>query len=345
MSPSEKKEFKEAVNWLRNWYEERSHMSDSNGQPLISEQEKAAAFQKLEKAEVYFGLDTAGDIEQRLADGHYALTQEGLGKLDAKEGKESFFKSIMSFIRGRDELSLRGASSHTSLEPAIIYLDDRQNRKPVDMFMNDRSELVRAEPVMHWSLGGVTAHESTHTMGLSGQEKKTEAFYKDFADKDTSRYNAYLDDGKEIYARVNQYRFTHDIDPSHVFTKEEISALREKHLNQLMEYLGKFEEANDKAVKTGSAVLPDMPKGDMMLFFRYNDEQLLHFFNDTASLEKGKTLDLLHREGRADTVNDRNFACVSDENRRIIRDCQMKWERQETGLDLASGQKSCHRMA
>lgn len=344
MSPSEKKEFKEAVNWLRDWYEERSHMSDSNGQPLISEQEKAAAFQKLEKAEVYFGLDTAGDIEQRLADGHYALTQEGLGKLDAKEGKESFFKSIMSFIRGRDELSLRGASSHTSLEPAIIYLDDRQNRKPVDMFMNDRSELVRAEPVMHWSLGGVTAHESTHTMGLSGQEKKTEAFYKDFADKDTSRYNAYLDDGKEIYARVNQYRFTHNIDPSHVFTKEEISALREKHLNQIMDYLGKFEEANDKAVKTGSALLPDMPKGDMMLFFRYNDDQLLHFFNDTASLEKNRMLNGMQREGCSQELNDRHFASVTDENKQILQFYQEKNERHGLDAEMMDTQKNHQRM-
>ncbi len=309
MTPTERAQVKKALNWLRNWYTERAKMTNKYGVPLISEQELKAGLERLEKAEIYFGTQSLDKLEQNLADGRYAVTKEGLKHFEEGVTEEEFHEAFMIAMRGKDQDGLRGVSTHANMDPGIVYLDDKQNRRPERMNFVDDNHVPYGLEKVKMDMGVLMAHEGTHALGLAKQEEKVENIvFSQYMGNIVAPYDQYLDEGTEIYARLNQFRYQHGIDPHKVFTLEEVSQMRLECISGMVDYLNKLDDAKQQQEKTGSALLPELPVGDALLFERYDDKVLMNLLNNTAQLDRGKGLDELHREGLDRQVDDRLFA-------------------------------------
>lgn len=70
---------------------------------------------------------------------------------------------------------------------------------------------------------GVNIHERTHAMNAAPQERLIQNKIDSSKHKDK-----YLDDSKEIYARLMQYRFNNKLSPGFVVTKQYLQKNRDK---------------------------------------------------------------------------------------------------------------------
>lgn len=92
-------------------------------------------------------------------------------------------------------------------------------------------------------------HEFTHALQYQGGIAPTKAIESYSYDKN----NTYLDDPREIYARLMQMRYRNKLDPKKIWTKEQINALKK-----------------DKNFQ------------DVDILNRYDDDMLLYLFNEVA---------------------------------------------------------------
>lgn len=74
---------------------------------------------------------------------------------------------------------------------------------------------------------GVHIHERTHTMGpddgtFAGYNVQTKAIEDMLKLKDDVQPDLYLDASPEIYARIMEFRYNHNLDPKKKYSKEQI---------------------------------------------------------------------------------------------------------------------------
>lgn len=160
-------------------------------------------------------------------------------------------------------------------------------------------------------------HEWTHSSLPYAQEKVIKKYQDTFGDTiyddKTIRPDEYLDDPSEIYSRLMQVRYSINADPNHKFTKEEIKDIKKKLVdhytltNKLKDKDGKVSFSTSKFDQNGNIIQaePFNPKYKIIpeestatphykeestynLLNRYNDDFLLHLFNNVAQAPSKK---------------------------------------------------------
>ena len=111
--------------------------------------------------------------------------------------------------------------------------------------------------------------------------------------------DGYWDRPDEIYARLNELRYRFHVDPTHVFTLDEVKDMRRQVLRNVQDYEESVErkEAQDT---NRSLIAPESRKPfDHNIFERYTSQEILFLLNNTASVRRNlDTIDQLHQENR-----------------------------------------------
>ena len=102
-----------------------------------------------------------------------------------------------------------------------------------------------------------------------------------------------VDKPYEVYARINELRYDLGVKPDHVFTLEEIKAIRKELKKNLKDYKAEVKARGRNNFKS----LEDFPfegrPTDPRLFELYSDEEILDFLNGMACRDD-KTLRMEH---------------------------------------------------
>lgn len=134
--------------------------------------------------------------------------------------------------------------------------------------------------LVYGSLQQVGVHEATHA-ATSGQRQDL-VVQSLLSGLTLTQSDPYLDQPNEIYARVNELRYLLGVDPSHMFTLEEVKAIRKRAKADLKAYKGELRAIGLRNIKHFSELPFEGKLIDPRLFLRYSDEEILGFLNWTA---------------------------------------------------------------
>lgn len=120
------------------------------------------------------------------------------------------------------------------------------------------------------SISSLVTHEATHALGLKFSENMANVIVGKEVN-DGVEYSKYRDSGKEVYARVMQFRHDMKLSPEQEFTLEDVTKMRQ----DCMEKRQNYQKVEGKAAPENL---------DTMLFERYSDEQIQYLLNATSEI-------------------------------------------------------------
>ena len=188
--------------------------------------------------------DLYQSAEDALNSSQFHLKEEVIREFGSKEDALLAF-AFVNEGKKRDSASAdmlaRSVSSY--IEEPVVFLN-------VGKFEEKKKEGYAP------TLSSVVAHEVTHTLNLNLSEAMTKEVFQDYL-KEGVVFDPYLDNEKEIYEQVMQFRKDFNLDPNKEYDVDDVAHLRQK------------------AQKDGK-------DGRYILFDRYEDAQISGWLNFTS---------------------------------------------------------------
>ncbi len=278
LTDEQRAEIKEGVLWVKDWLEKRQEGGsfldfDALGFDINKASEYREAMSRIKDLKVIVTDDLFKSVEDALNSGQFHLKEEVIREFGSKEDALLAF-AFVNEGKKRDSTSTdmlaRSVSSY--IEEPVIFLN-------VGKFEEKKKEGYAP------SLSSVVAHEVTHTLNLNLSEAMTKEVFQDYL-REGVAFDPYLDNEKEIYARVMQFRKDFNLDPNKEYDVDEVARLRQK------------------AQKDGN-------DGGYILFDRYEDAQISGWLNftsqtntDTRSKEKGMPQKIDYMDFRQEMKNE-----------------------------------------
>lgn len=256
---------KEGITRLKEWYVRRARLVRPDGTSYLTPNELRIVSDRLDSVSVL------------LSRYPYLTLYEGL-----KEGRFHLHRHLQANhpLSVCSDRELKRMSEHyfalTSLdivEPVIIV-------NVSALWEANRHWASNPHGLVYGSLQQVAVHEATHA-ATSGQRQDL-VVQSLLSGLTVTLSDPYLDQPNEIYARVNELRYSLGVDPSHMFTLEEVKALRKRAKADLKAYKGELRAIGLRNIKHFSELPFEGKLIDPTLFLRYSDEEILGFLNWTA---------------------------------------------------------------
>lgn len=299
-----KESIQKGISWLHNWYQNRFEMTQPNGDPLLSDEAKQQIRERLRDMRIYGGDQAVDDIQRGIANGELHPTP--LGVESWKDDK--YLENLRQHTQDVDHL----AATWSNLEEKPIYLNEQHilTNQPNGYRSKEGQLIGVVGPVDEFAV-----HEATHVTDLDPHTDDRVGYITN-----TDILSSYRNQPREIYARLNNLRYRMQVDPTHVFTVEDVAALRKKCEADMRYFVEKCKEPNvdfQKLVSEPGRLYDDM------LFDRFTDEQICRLLNEVAQQRDIKQLDEFHQESKQlDPVGERHFAAIQEQ--------QPTWEQTAT---------------
>ena len=270
------------IDWLQNWYDQRAKMKRQDGTPLLSADAYTTIKERLSSLKVYCGdmplVEAIGDVYQ----GRLTLSPEIIDSMQT----DSF--SLLEALE--TDKNVMGLFIDAE-EPTILL-------NPDNIVVHNSMSGGADRSIQPSDLVSTTIHESSHAALFedpSYQQNILDGVKFDRLDV----VDGYWDRPDEIYARLNELRYRFHVDPTHVFTLDEVKDMRRQVLRNVQDYEESVErkEAQDT---NRSLIAPESRKPfDHNIFERYTSQEILFLLNNTASVRRNlDTIDQLHQENR-----------------------------------------------
>lgn len=273
LTEQEKAEAAEGIGWLKSWLTERNKTGKFKNEADGKFEE---CMDKLDKVTIRISNNHHQQLMEELRAGTLHLTEEAIetyGKGDPKKAIENFEEFHLESLSGKN---VAGQWVEDIAEPTV--------------FIN----LNLCKDVEH-GLSSIITHEATHLLGIDKSElistaniigdnegllfeNGDTAYIKENISKDD-----YWDSSEEIYARIMQMRSDLGLEPTKIYTPEDVAKIREQAL--------KAQEKYEQDLKTDPNTLRprEIPT---KIISRYTDEQISFLLNETADLGKQSGNDL-----------------------------------------------------
>lgn len=268
-----------AIDWVQQWYTERSKLLRLDGFPYLTENEAQLIQNRFSELKVILSEHPYLELYQEVLAGRLHLRTSlpesyQLTPAEVKKLKQAS-KSMVGFY-----------------SPSL---------KEPNVFLNP-TELLDAN--LHWeksqsgtvngSLSKAAVHEITHavTAGMRN-ELVVEGSLSQLT---VCTRDDYWDHPSEIYARIAELRYNLNVEPGHVFTEQEVRKIRARCEQDLKQYKQEVKEIGKKQIKSLNQLPLDGKLIDHQLFIRYSDNEIMHLLNDTA-LRDSRELDREHQSG------------------------------------------------
>lgn len=258
LTDAQKQSISDGVDWVKNWYQKRH---------------KAGMFLD--------GADIGADVEE------YKTAMENLGNLQIVATKDMYGTLEKMILEGKihlkDEVIAQFGGDEKQAIAAMLLVNEKKKNDPryekaaglsfsyvkeKVLFLNVPLIDKEAQNVYAPSLSSAVAHEVTHTLGLQINEMMTAQLLENGGLREGVAPHAYLDNPKEVYARIKELCKNFDIDPTKEITLDEVKKIREECEKKRTDY----EKNGGNAPK----------KLDNHLFDRYTDDKIVELINYTA---------------------------------------------------------------
>jgi len=201
----------EAVQWLANWYNNRREQMYDN----LKDYDERQTF-------IY-------DLKDRLTGnpiGRRAVNHDYYNKLNnMARYKTATFDDLERDNTASFDMLSGNAFGITVPETGKIYYDNDRIKEATSLQNKQEG----------YSPLGVHIHERTHSSGMTGDDGKFTGYNvqtKALADilrlKDGVEYDEYLDAMPEVYGRMMEFRYNHNLNPKKRYNKQEIKKLLDK---------------------------------------------------------------------------------------------------------------------
>jgi len=265
LTDTQRQSITEGVQWVKDWYEKRHEvgMFLDGADVGIDVQEYQTAMQNLDNLNIVATNDIFGSIEKMIKEGKLHLKDEVVAQFGGDESKAIEALLIVNQQKKENPSYAKAAGLHLNyVKEPVLFLN-------VDL-LEKESQNVYAP-----SLSSTVAHEVTHTLGLQLNEMMTEEILNSGALRAGVKPDTYLDNPKEVYARVKEFCKSMNIDPTKEIKIEDIQRIRDECEKKRADY-----------EKNGGSVPKDL---DHHLFDRYTDDKLVDLINCTAMNEQFRT--------------------------------------------------------
>lgn len=258
LTDAQKKSINEGVEWVRNWYQKRHEAGlFLDGADIGADvEEYKTAMENLDRLQIVATKDMYGTLEKMILEGKLHLKDEVIAQFDGDEKQAIAGMLLVNEKKKNDPRYAKAAGlSFSYVKEKVLLL----NVPLIDK---------EAQNVYAPSLSSAVAHEVTHTLGLQINEMMTAQLLENGALREGIEPDAYLDNPKEVYARVKELCKSLKLDPTKEVTEDDVRKMREACEKRRAEY-----------EKNGGAVPKDL---DNHLFDRYTDEKVMELINYTA---------------------------------------------------------------
>ena len=290
-----KEAIQRGIAWLHNWYSERAKMIRSNGEPFMSAETRDKIGERLSNIKIFGGDQVVENIQEGIANGELHPTP--LGVESWKDDK--YLEDLREHTKDVDHMG----ATWQNIEEKPIYLNEEHIKANQKLGYTSKDKLIG----VIGPIDELAVHEATHAADIDPQNSDRVGYITD-----TDILSSYRNQPREIYARLNNLRYRLQVDPTKVFTVEEVAELRKK-CEQDMRY---FEQKrNDPTVDIQQLVKEPGRLYDDMLFDRFSDEQICRLLNDVAQQRPIEQLDELHQQNQKPEVSPINYASVVKQQR------------------------------
>ena len=257
-SEYELNEVREGIQWLQDWYGVRKDMLSPDGRPFLTDAEYQNITHTLKNLSVTLSNDIKSEIRKQI--------QKGIIKFKNSKAK---YNAIMS----TDQMDRSvGLSVLSSTEPHVFI-------SPKELLYSNLHWEESKLGTISGSLAKAVIHEATHAATYN---RRHETVVDKIANADNRNKDPYFDMPAEIYACLNELRYSLNKEPTHIFTIEEIKEYRAKLEQDLKDYQKEVTKEGRRQYKTEEK-LPFRDRAfDHHIFSRYTDEQIVHLLNDVV---------------------------------------------------------------
>ena len=299
------------ASFLQQWLENRT---GSLGKPQDGKSKVNRTLKKIDEALIFASNeDCITQLCKALEEGKIHLRPE----ISKKYSQEEFIEMLKKQIETNPNVSAAlGYSWNEMIEEPAIFI----NVENVDKLKSQKTGV---------SLASVVAHELTHLSELTSSLTMialTSSNRKHETDTSSSENSEWLDDSlsyddipTEVYARIMEFRLNMGMDPTHIFTLEEIQQLRaicdERRKNAEN---GELDEHSQET--------------DYKLFDRYSDESMLDLLNRLAYEENSNQIKETLNLGLETETPLRETLLAQ----RTVHDCQIRLNTQKLRQDTTS---------
>lgn len=281
LTDNELAEIQKAIDWAKAWYAGRYKQTDANGMAYLTETEHQLIQDRLSNLKVFLAKYPFVELYQQVLSGNLHFRKA------LPEGYQLTDKEKQKLIAASKDLI--GCYSPLLREPAIFINRDELLDSNLHWEKNE-SETI------YGSLGKAVVHEATHA-ATSGMIRQDILINNSLDDLTRARTDNYFDQPAEIYARLNELRYSVNADPSHVFTLKEVQQLRKKAEEDMRSFQKEVKQIGKKNIKSLDQLPLRNRVFDHQLFIRYSDDEILRMLNNTAYRDP-RELDLEHRDFR-----------------------------------------------
>ena len=305
-TPEDKQTILEATQWLKDWLQKRGEQKDIEGHYFMPLNELRKVNEQFAKLRIYDGRTAGQDMERDIQAGTIRM-KNPLNKQQGANPEEltrqpGFGEYMQRKFNTEHNPMKAGQTLTHSVDPVMVLHPDN--------ILETRGQGYTE------SLGSATVHEMTHGMNLRHEEYVMRQMLEVMQGPESTVYTP-----RELYARLNQLRYNFELDPTRVYTMEDVAKMRQEMERNLEDYSAKFLDAVDK--NGGQPLypeqLPEMPrKMDAGLFEVFSDFQISCFLNAvTEKIDQGRDLDQMDRDRSFDrSFTEQNMA---SENRDMLQ--------------------------
>lgn len=211
-SEYELNEVQKGIQWLENWYRARKDMLSPDGRPFLTK----AEYQNIAYTLKNLGVSIANDIKSELR----KKIQNGVIKFKNSKAKYNAIMSTDKIDRAVGLTVLSSTEPHVLISPKKLL--------NTNLYWEDNKM-----GTISGSLSKAVVHEATHAATYG---RRHESVIDQVANADKRNKDPYFDMPSEIYACLNELRYSLGKDPSHIFTLEEIKEYRAKLEQNLKDY-------------------------------------------------------------------------------------------------------------
>lgn len=271
------------VAFTSRWYQNRPGLTDT---------QRAAVADLLQNLRIYCSADPMTEVANDIVN----------GTLKADRPFTQWCKEHPGQIMENQEQTLEVAGGYVSpliKDPVVMICSENLLKAQNIALGNPDSKDIQS--LMDFA--DIVSHELAHLVdfkiGVSDQLDQYMTFETNHAT------DPYWDNNKEIYARLANFRQNFHIDPTHVYTEEEVFDLRMHYIDEVIQ-LQKELQSNPTESKT----IDEIDRFDLrhrsldqQLFERYTDQEIRDLLNNTAygtGTRDLDSLDNIHAEAVAD---------------------------------------------
>ena len=259
---SVKQNILQGVAFTSRWYQQR---------PGLTETQRSAVADILTHLKIYCSADPMKEVAYDIANGTVKADREVTRW--CKEHPGNFMENQQQTVEAAG-----GFVTPQIKDPVVMICSESLLKAQNNALQNPDSKTI--QPILDFA--DIVSHEVAHLVdyriGASDQIHQLMTFETNYAT------DPYWDSDKEIYARIANFRQNFNIDPTHVYTEEEVFDLRMQYIDEVIKLQRELQNAPTK-----SETIEDINRFDLrhrtldqQIFERYTDKEIRDLLNNTA---------------------------------------------------------------